>query len=291
LATRQINSSTSRHINNSIIHLLMPVRFTLIFFACCLLSACKQDTKSATGARIVTPVNDRYTPLYGNWIAIDFCSYANQYGSILTAMNNTHLPYAYAFTFTDSNRDSITCYSGAETWKLPIRFEADTLVEVLNARNGKSVFLSYNPSGNQDMTLFDGTLARASTNRLIKATGYEKTGYQAFQTALNHQLMGGKFASVGKSSGTVEFLPTGQITGLEGYDRYELCTGGDCFIAAQETDVILLSDSKTTAPAQYLGFKFDPNGTALTLSELIATNPAEKGTAKVGKVLYRLKRQ
>jgi hypothetical protein len=268
----------------------MQVRFAFVFIALCLFQACKQDTKSPSGQKIVTPANDRFNPLYGNWITIDFCSGAAEYGSVLTAMNNRHKPYAYAFTFNDNNRDSITCYNGIETWKRRIRFEADTLVEVLDARNGKSVFLSYSPSGNQDITLFDGTMGRSTTNRMIKSADSQKTGYEAFQIALNHNLMGGNFVSVGKSSGKVVFLPTGEVSGLEGYDHYEICTGGDCFIAAQTSDVIMLSNTKTQSLPKYFGFKFENERSSLTISELTDATPAEKGSAKVGAAVYRLKR-
>jgi hypothetical protein len=255
-------------------------------------TACKQDNKTTTpsGAKIITPVNDRYTPLYGNWIAIDFCSYARQYGSVLMAMNNTHVPYAYAFTFTDSDRDSILCSTATESWKRPIRFQADTLIEVLDARNGKSVFLSYSPTGNKDMTLYDSSLPKTSVSRYIRSAESSKSGYASFLTALQNQLMVGKYRSTGKSAGTVEFFPNGEVTGLEGYDRYAICTGGDCFIAGQDSDVISLSNSKTKDAARYFGFKFEPNRTALSIYELVQSNPNEKGTAKPGKMLYKLAR-
>jgi hypothetical protein len=39
------------------------------------------------------------TVLAGYWINLDFCSRAGQYGSVIQAVNNSHLPYACAFTF------------------------------------------------------------------------------------------------------------------------------------------------------------------------------------------------
>lgn len=265
----------------------------LIFCIFIFQNSCQTDNKKngRTSAPSSVSGDARLAPLYGNWIAIDFCAYCSQYGSVLTAMNNTHLPYAFALTFKESDRDSVLCYNATESWKRPIRFTADTLIEILDARRtGKSVFVAYSPSGNKDLTMYDATQAKTSLDRFTKTNVPEKTGAEAFKTALNHQLMGGEFASTGKSRGTVRFLPTGEITGLEGYDRYEICTGGNCFIAGQDSDVLILSDSKGQKPPLYAGFKFDPNRTALTLYELKNEKSDQKGSARPGATLYKFTR-
>lgn len=102
--------------------------------------------------------------------------------------------------------------------------------------------------------------------------------------------MNGTYTSAGKSKGTVQFLSTGEVTGLEGYDRFEVCTGGDCFVAGQESDVLILSNSKTKDAPKYAGFKFTPNRTALTLYELTPGSSDQKGTAQKGAVLYTFTR-
>ncbi len=271
----------------------MRLLCSFLFSFCLLYMACQQDPKSLPHSGVPAKKSDNSTlaPLYGNWVAIDFCSFCGQYGSVLTAMNNTHLPYAFALTFQESDRDSVLCYNATESWKRPIRFTADTLIEVLDARRtGKSIFLSYSPTGNKDLSMYDATQAKSSIDRFTKTNAPEKTGAEAFKTALNHQLMNGTYTSAGKSKGTVQFLSTGEVTGLEGYDRFEVCTGGDCFVAGQESDVLILSNSKTKDAPKYAGFKFTPNRTALTLYELTPGSSDQKGTAQKGAVLYTFTR-
>src|SRR5690606_39026206 len=88
-------------------------------------TACKRDSKTA-GATAAT-LTASPALLGGHWIAMDFRSRANQYGSVRQAMNNAHLPYAYAMTFNPGQPDSVTCYNGIETWTLPVKYNADTL--------------------------------------------------------------------------------------------------------------------------------------------------------------------
>ncbi len=61
-------------------------------------AACKQDKTGGAQQSSALPTAD-ITHLTGHWIAMDFVSRANQYGSVLGAMNNAHAPYAFTVTF------------------------------------------------------------------------------------------------------------------------------------------------------------------------------------------------
>jgi hypothetical protein len=246
---------------------------TLLLFVFC--SACKRDSKTAdTNTVSLTASPDL---LAGHWIAMDFCARANQYGSVLQAMNNAHLPYAFAITFNPGQPDSVTCSNGMETWSLPVKYNVDTL-ELAGAVQGKSIFLLYDSNKEKDLTMFDVTSGQAYLDKFIKSKAGTQDGYTAFLVALNHNLFNGLFTLQGKgATGDVIFTPGGFIQGLKDYDRYEVCTRGDCFVAGQAIDVVTFSNSKIENSAKMLGYRFDAQNDALTIFNLVNSKPEEKG--------------
>lgn len=259
-------------------------------FAAFFISSCGSDKSPNNTRASLTP--EGVNAIAGNWIAIDFCSFAGKYGSVLKAMNNTHKPYAYAITFNPAKPDSALCFNGFESFYLPLKIQGDTLIELIGARPGKSIFLDYDAQTNKDMTMYDATMGRAYTNQMIKAGNSSKTGYQSFLTALNHQLLAGTFHLKGnKKAAPVQFTSNGEIIGLADYDRFELCTAGDCFLTAQEIDIVTCSKSRTKDSDNYFGFRFSDDLKTLTLYHLINANPEEKGTYAIGQPAYTLVRE
>lgn len=259
------------------------------------LLSCKQDPNaSQNSAGTTDPANERANPvlLAGHWIAMDFCAFANQYGSVLQAMNNAHVPYAYAMTINPAKPDSILCYNAFESWMLPVKYRADTL-ELVGARPGKSVFLIFNSGREKDITMIDPTGERVRMDRFIKSKAGTVDGYTAFTTALNHNVLNGVFTPIGKGGGAqVMFTPGGHLEGMKGYDRFELCTGGDCFVAGQDIDVITLFDSKDKEKStRMFGYRYNGQNDTLTLFNLVNQNPAEKGQYKVATQAYKFARK
>ncbi|MFN0175996.1 MAG: hypothetical protein ACKVU0_15200 [Saprospiraceae bacterium] len=258
------------------------------------LLACKQDPKISQGVPVHMQPGEQANPtvLAGHWIAMNFCAFANQYGSVLGAMNNGHLPYAYAFTFNPAKPDSVLCYNAFESWTLPIRYNVDTL-ELMGARPGKSIYLIYDSKGDKEITMIDPTEGRVQLDRFIKSKAGTVDGYTAFTTALNHNLLNGAFKLLGKGAGgQISFTPGGFLLGLKGYDRYEICTGGDCFLAGQDIDVITLFDSKDEAnTSKFFGYRYNENNDTLTFYNLVNKNPEEKGLYKVAAPAFKFSRK
>ena len=255
------------------------------------LAACKQDPKTtADGKTIADSANT--TNLAGHWVNLDFCARAQQYGSVLAAMNFAHLPYAYAFTFTPAYPDSVELFNGMEKWMLPVSIKADT-IEIKGARPGKSVFLIFDSQGTKDITMFDPSPSGMHTDHFIKSKAGAKDGYTSFTTALNHNLFSGVFSPDGDKTKNppMQFTPGGFILNFKDYDRYELCTAGDCFVVDDKTDVITFSKSKQENSNKIFGFKYSNQNDTLTFYDLINMNPAEKGSYKLGKPVYKLARK
>ena len=253
------------------------------------LAACKPDSKS-TAETAGTSIDTR-TLLAGHWVALDFCSRANQYGSVLAAMNNAHLPYAFAVSFDPNKPDSAICYNGIEKWALPVKITADT-IEMLNARPGKSVFLIYHSQGNKEMSMFDGTTGTMQLDKFIKSKANARDGYLAFTVALNHNLFNGVFTQLGKGGkNNIQFTPGGFIMNWGPFDRYEVCTNGDCFMAGNEIDVMTVSKSTVENSEKYYGFRYSAQNDTLTLYNLATTNPDEKGTYQPKGIAYQFFRK
>ena len=253
-----------------------------------LFAACKNDNKSSEEGE--PDLHASAKQLDGHWIAMDFCARANQYRSVLQAMNNGHLPYAYAITFSESNPDSAICDNGLESWSLPVKYNVDT-VELVGARDGKSVYLVFHSQSEKNMTMFDVTTGQAFMDNFIKSKAGTKTGNGAFNVAINHNVLGGLFTSKSKGvTGDVQFTPGGLIQGIKDYDRYKLCIAGDCFVTGDQMDVVTFYNSAQKDDGKMLGFKFD-NDDNLNIYELINSNPDEKGAYTVGKVVYALERR
>lgn len=207
-------------------------------------------------------------------------------------MNSGHRPYAYAITFNPARPDSAICYNAFESWTLPIKYKADTL-ELLDARPGKSIFLIYHSKMDKDITMIDPTGERVQMDRLIKSKAGTTDGYSAFTTALNHNVLNGVFVPLGKAaSDKVMFTPGGFLQGLKGYDRYTLCTGGDCFVAGQDIDVVTFYDSKDEAKtSKFFGYRYNGQNDTLTVYNLVNSNPKEKGMYKVSTPAYKFSRK
>jgi hypothetical protein len=261
------------------------------------LLACKQDPKAnapqdPNQPSHVTP-GEQANPkvLAGHWIALDFCAFANQYGSVLGAMNNSHIPYAYAITLNPAWPDSAECYNAFESWKVQMRYKADTL-ELLNARNGKSIFLIYHSNGEKDITMIDPTGPRTQIDHFIKSKAGTKDGYSAFVTAINHHLFNGVFTPIGKGgSEKIMFTPGGFLQGMKEYDRFRVCTGGDCLVAGQDIDVVTLYKAgKEETTSKMFGFRYNGQNDTLTIYNLLNPTPSEKGAQKVGAPAYKFSR-
>ncbi len=260
------------------------------------LLSCKQDPKVASqnGAPSHIQAGDQANPrvLAGHWIALDFCSYASQYGSVLGAMNNAHLPYAYAITFNPTKPDSALCFNASESWTLPMRYKSDTL-ELIGARAGKSVFLIYHSTGEKDITMIDPTGPRIQMDHFIKSKAGAADGYLSFTTALNHHLFNGVFTPIGKGAGEkIMFTPGGFLQGMKEYDRYQVCTGGDCFVAGQDIDVVTFFNSKDQEKtSKMFGYRYNGQNDTLTFYNLANTNTEEKGAYKVAAPAYKFARK
>lgn len=258
------------------------------------LLSCKQDPKIATqnGSPLTNQAGEQANPmvLAGNWIAMDFCARANQYGSVLQTMNNSHTPYAYAISFNPAKPDSALCYNAVEFWMVPLRYKADTL-ELVGARAGKSIFLIYHSNINKEITMIDPTGERVRMDRFIKSKAEVPEAYTAFTTALNHNILTGTFTPLGKgaSSAPVRFNPNGFMEGFKEFDRYVICTGGDCLVAGQAIDVITFYNKKFE-PKQF-GFRYNGQNDTLTLFNLINSKPDEKGSSTVGAPAFKFSRK
>lgn len=270
----------------------------LLFLNACLITffACKNEPKNTDPnlpANFTPGETADPTVLAGNWIDLDFCARAAQYGSVLQTMNNSHLPYAYAFTFNPGKADSVTCYNANEVWNLPVKYKKDTLELVGAIQGQKPVYLVYHSHGDKDMTMFDNSSGRTRMDNFIKSKAGTPDGYTAFTTALNHHLFSGQFSTVGKGKAAdkILFTPGGLIQGMKEYDHYEVCTGGDCFVAGQEIDIITMYHSKQKESSEKMyGYRYSNANDTLFLYNMVNANPEEKGGYKVGTVAYKLAR-
>jgi hypothetical protein len=167
-------------------------------------------------------------------------------------------------------------------------------VELKDARPGKSIFLVFDSKGDRSITMFDGTTGSTQLDKFQKSKASTPDAYGAFITALNHQLFGGTMAPVGKNAkvaNDVQFKSGGFLEGLKEFDRYEVCTAGDCFVTGSTLDVISLSNSKNKDEFKLFGFKYSKQNDTLTLFNLINNKPDEKGAFTVGTPAYKFSRK
>lgn len=267
-------------------------------FAC--LQACKQDPASSSASTPSAPAAGKTEPspmasplqLGGQWIDMDFCSRANQYGSVLGAMNYAHRPYCFAFEVNPERPDSVMCYNGIESFNLAAKYSGDTLV-LLNARPGKNLILLYDSQGDKSITMFDNTTENAQMDRFVKSKANARDGLAAFQTALNHNVFGGYMTPVGKNvTPQLMFTPGGLIQGLGDYDRYELCIAGDCFVAGDRADVVTFINRKKPGSARMFAYRYSAHNDTLTIYHLVKKGGStEKGNQSLGGIAYRFLRK
>ena len=269
----------------------MHTRFILSFAFALLLFACKQDATNNTAA---VHESANLNNLGGQWIALDFCSRAAQYGSVLQAEYNAHRPYAFALVFNPAQPDSVLCFDGVKNWKLPIKITQDT-IEMQGAAQGRSIFLMYDSQSKKHLTMFDGASSnKTQTDRFLKSTVVDsRNGYEAFTRALYHHLFQGSFSLLAAKSASskIVFLPEGVIQGWPDYDRYSVCTGGECLVMGNELDIMTLRNSKKEGAEKMFGFKYSNQNDTLSISNLADATPNEKGGYAVKGVAYRFLRK
>jgi hypothetical protein len=257
-----------------------------------LLSACKQDNKAGTPQ---LSKEELLNALAGHWIAVDFCARANQYGSVLSAMNNSHKPYAFSMTFNPAKPDSVVCYNGMETATLPVKFNVDTL-EVQGARGpGTSIFMIYNRNETEkDIVAFDRAPSGMQMDRYIKSKAGTPDAASAFLMAINHNLFSGIFMLPGQTKEkATQITPTGRITNFKDFDRFEVCLTGDCFVLGpgDHSDIITLYNKKDEANKKMYNFRYSGQNDTLYMYNLINERPEEKGAYKLGKLAYTFLRK
>lgn len=269
----------------------MYTRFLPFFALLFTLAACKQDPANTQAATPTLAANTNN--LGGKWIALDFCSRAAQYGSVLQAEYNSHRPYAFALVFNPAQLDSVECFDGIKSWKLPIKITQDT-VEVQNAHDGKSISLIYDSYSNKHLTMIDATDGRkAHLDQFLKSNVNARDGYEAFSMALNHHLFRGSFSPVAAKGGVqkIVFFPEGVIQGWPEYDRYTVCAGGDCFIMGNEMDIVTLRNSTKEGSEKMFGFQYSAKNDTLSIVNLADATPNEKGGYSTKGTAYRFLRK
>ena len=270
--------------------LRLTIPATLVLTAIAVFFSCKNDPANTPAAQ-----NPYASPdlLGGHWIAMDFCRRANQYGSVVRAMDAAPTPFAYGITFTTIKPDSVTCSNGLEEWTLGVKYRKDTL-EMPKAMGDRSAFWIYDSGGDRKLTLFGVENNSVYLHEYIKSSAGATNGLLAFRTALNANLFSGAFFLIGdKSQEQILFTPGGFINGFEPFDRYEVCVNDDCFVtrALENFDIMTLRNSKKEGAETLFAWQYNANADTLTLYKLRNTNPEEKGAYARDGVAYRFLRK
>lgn len=256
--------------------------FSLVFVVS-LFTACKSDPKNNTNKNNSSTVQS----LAGAWISEDFLGFAMKYRSVIEARNNGRAPFAYALTFDILRPNQVICHNGFETIPLNINIVSDT-IEMKNAVQGKSIFLVYESQSSKKLAMYDASKGSVEISYFIKApASADAIAYQAFLAKLNKAIIAGNYKlAKGKNQVPVSFNEDGSIAGLE-YNKYELCTNGDCFVTGTAIDVVSLYKENDTNPV-FFGYRVSPGKETVTLYELKNEKPEEKGAYTVGAPVYTL---
>ena len=77
---------------------------------------------------------------------------------------------------------------------------------------------------------------------------------------------------------------------LKDYNRYMLCTGGDCFVTGDQYDIITLMRSDDANSPKDFAFKYNGQNDTLSIYQLLKNPADEKAAASVGPLVYRFAR-
>jgi hypothetical protein len=252
-----------------------------LFFSIALLVSCKNDPK-ITNSSSSSATN--FT-LAGNWLAVDFIARASDNQSTVKAKENNMEPYAYAFSFTNELKDSINCFNETKAWRLPVRFNVDT-VEIKNATpEGKSVYLVYHPSTDKSIDLINTASTSPTIQRFTRTNAVQMEPYVAFNMALNSNFFRTKYKLANKNATEVIFGQDGQVTGLPNVDFFRLCIGGDCRVEFK--DVIYLGDSKTKK-GEFFAFRSSVQHDSLLIYNLKSKTPEIKKSSEIVSIAHTL---
>lgn len=234
------------------------------------------------------------TEMAGQWLAADYLRQVAENHSIA----HTSAPvYGWvALSFSPELKDSVLAFNGFEAPDATaFTREGDSLKLDLPSR----VYIHKNLADSNTFMAVEYADGQVFKEQYVKVDAPLTTPDATFDRELRKSLFGSRQYHIITQDGKpaapdatpVVFKEDGMVTGLPGYESYELCYAGDCIISADTSDVIFLTplNKKEQQAAFYYKMSVDGNKMAIYNQDVINAN--EKGSGRKGKLLYELSTQ
>ncbi|MEY4904401.1 MAG: hypothetical protein RLZZ292_2216 [Bacteroidota bacterium] len=194
----------------------------------------------------------------GNWVNQSFLTSVKErlcIGKIL--QENKNQPYTELF-FAPELGDSALIFTPTNRFKCHYQWQNDQLVLDNASQNGQPLNLNYDPAQNRLKLATDRNNSYSSAD-FVAADSFVvlKSGVkEAFSQAFNRQTVAGVYTD-SLSGRDVAFDLHGKVEGLEEYEEYETCLGGDCDkIIDGAADAIFMSKD---GRGSYFAWQYAPN--------------------------------
>lgn len=245
----------------------VPAKSYLFFIllGACLLSCC--DYKRY-----------RYDFFEGNWVLLNYLDTVQKYRSVARA---THLTMQEIVL--KRHTDSVCIIdNGAEMSIYPLKRKASNNIVIENYNNNpldlhmseNADYLKYKKDGRwQVFVRPDNLLVDSSENPSWPVSA---------QRVVNSIVLGGIYKKSDQQI-PVQFYTTGQITGVEGFDHYQVCIGGDCR-SFYDGDIVYMTNGTTGA---YYTWQWDNRNLSIFELSLVSA-PDEKPVYKKGSLVLSL---
>lgn len=238
----------------------------LIIFLVCLMGSCSYDKY-------------RYNFFEGNWVLINYLDTVEKYRSLSTP-NNTGM----IEIMLKRHHDSVTfLYNNVESQTFAFTNKTANQIKIDNYINNKPLSIYINEQAYYLSYKIDSVqyVFIKPDDRLVDST-MQNFPPISTQRVINSLTLGGIYKQAGNNV-PVQFYTNGNISGLNQFNYYETCVGGDCR-SFYDGDVVIISGKNGL---QYCTWKWQ--GKVLTIYALkLVSLPNEKPNYMKAEKLFAL---
>lgn len=236
------------------------------------LSACKNKSKEQTAPVL----------LQGRYVNQTFLD------KNADSMNFATPGYCFQLVFVDGNKVFVD--RGFEGDTLYVGQEKDRLSLLKATFNGDLPILP--DADGKGLVLLDSSVTgKPYVSRFVKVED-QKEGVPTLVWMVNEQMVAGTYTLHEKGASTdrkVSFLPSGSVSGLDGFDSYTLCFTGDCMQTTLPYFNTLTLSGPAGKSATY-AYSVDKGKSKLSLYAIEDPIPDTKGERKVKDLVFDLRK-
>ena len=177
--------------------------------------------------------------LWGHWVCVDYIELVKARKTIRSLTNR---PVFLEVVFNPAYGDSALLVTGYNKILTPYKRIGTDSILIKNKRTQTNLVL-FASNGLQSLELKDSLVGEKDKSLhswvFKKTSGIKKQKKSDLSKHINNSILSGTYTNAANQ--TINFIENGTINGWKLFNKYEVCTGGDCFMLTHSSlDIITL---------------------------------------------------